>query len=606
MNFLTAAIFALPLLVQMVVMPFYPGIELPEWLQFGLATVVQFGAGWILYVRAWRGIRQGIFNMDSLVAMGTSAAYFFSVVVYFKELDEPLYFDASAVLIAVILLGRKLESISMGRASRAIEQLLQLAPKMARVERDGELVDLPVEEMVVGDVFVVRPGEAVPVDGEVLEGESSVSEAMLTGESLPVTKQAGDGVFAATQNGNGMLRCRATGVGADTALAGIIRLVEEAQSSRAPIQVMADTISAYFVPSVVGIALLTLVIWWWVGGFEPALINAVSVLVVACPCALGMATPTVFMVASGLGARNGILIRNAAALEQARKLHTLVLDKTGTITKGEPEVLKGPEELKSIALSLEQHSEHPLGEAIVRWAAGVEPLQVTGFRAVPGEGVEGSIDGTLYRIGALDGEGSHSSSGIWRGDELLGAIEIADPVRSTSGHAIDRIKRMHIHPVMITGDRPTTAHAIAEQVGIHEVIAGAKPGEKAGHVKRLKEHGTVGMVGDGINDAPALAEADVGFAVASGSNIAMEAAQITLMRSDLMGVVDALRLSRATYRKMGQNLFFAFIYNTLGIPVAALGFLSPVVAGGAMALSSVCVVANALLLRTWKASSAPE
>ncbi len=630
-QFWIAAALSLPLLAQMGWMLIgHHGDLLPRWLQLIVATPVQFWIGRRFYVGAWHALRGGGANMDVLVALGTSAAYLFSAIVTLFGLQaQHVYFEASAAIITLVLLGKLLEARAKGRTSAAIEQLIRLQPKQARVERKGQLVDLDVAAVVVGDLFLVRPGERIPVDGEVLEGSSSVNESMLTGESLPVTKQPGARVFAATQNGNGLLRCRATRVGAQTQLAEIVRLVGEAQGSKAPIQRLADRVSGVFVPVVLVIALMTLAGWWLgTGDFTRALINAVAVLVIACPCALGLATPTAIMVGTGRGAQSGILVRDAAALERAEKISTLVVDKTGTLTEGKPAVTDvvpaagtDPRELLALAAGLELGSEHPLASAVLRKAMelSVTPIAASSLLAYPGQGIEGQVGGRKLTLGApawivsrglpvdtsalarLAGEGK---TVVLLADDahVLGYLGIGDRVRDTSAAAVARLRAYRVDLVMLTGDNEATAEAIARQAGITRWKAGVLPQDKAAEVRRLKsEGGVVGMAGDGINDAPALAAADVSFAFASGSDIAIEVADVTLMRNDLMSVADAISLSRATLSRIRQNLFFAFVYNALGIPLAALGLLSPVIAGAAMALSSVSVVSNSLLLRRWKA-----
>lgn len=627
--FWLAAALTLPLIGQMLFM--FSGHQedfLPRSLQWLLATPVQFLAGRRFYVGAWNALRGGGANMDVLVALGTSMAYFFSAAVTLLNLDQHVYFEAGSAVITLVMLGKLLESRAKGKTSAAIEQLLKLQPKTARVERDGELVEVPVESMKTGEVFIVRPGERVPVDGEVIEGRSSVNESMLTGESLPVSKESGAKVFAATQNQQGMLKCRATGVGEHTALAGIVRLVEEAQGSKAPIQRLADVISGFFVPVVVAISVLTFILWWALTrDVATALINAVAVLVIACPCALGLATPTAIMVGTGRGALAGILIRNAEALEKAEKIRSLVTDKTGTLTEGKPVVTDilplqamNEEALLRLAASLEQGSEHPLALAVLNRAKekGIAPQPVENFHAIPGKGVEGKIGDNAVILGSLHfleerqapvDEGvvktleqkGKTLIGLADGTGMLGYIAIADRLRPSSGPAIARLKAMGIHVTMLTGDNPATAAAIAKQAGIVHFLAHVLPHHKAEEVQKIRKQGlVVGMAGDGINDAPALAAADIGFALGTGSEVAIEAADITLMRNDLASVADAIELSRATMRKIRQNLFFAFVYNVLGIPLAALGMLNPVIAGAAMAMSSVSVVSNSLLLRRWR------
>ncbi|MDD3483000.1 heavy metal translocating P-type ATPase [Azovibrio restrictus] len=634
-RFWISAALTLPLLGQMLFMfgsPTEHGHpELPRWLQFLLATPVQFWIGWRFYSGAWKALRGGGANMDVLVALGTTMAWGYSALVTLLGLvHQHVYFEGAAAVITLVLLGKLLEARAKARTSEAIESLVRLQPRTARLEKDGQLLEVPVDSLMPGDVFLVRAGEAVPVDGQVLEGSSAVDEAMLTGESMPVSKGAGDAVYAATHNGAGLLRCRATGVGEQTLLAGIIRLVAEAQGSKAPVQRLADRIAAVFVPVVCAIALATFLGWWLVGGdLATALVNAVAVLVIACPCALGLATPTAIMVGTGQGAKAGILIRNAEALERAEQLRVLALDKTGTLTLGQPRVTDvqdlgvGRARLLTLAASLEQGSEHPLGRAILAEPEAAGAAAAEDFQNVPGHGVEGRVGVQRLRLGSPDWVLSCITApdpalleAVARLQEqgktvvaladaeagsLLGLISIADPLRSTSAAALARLSAAGVRPVMLTGDNPRTARAVAAEAGISDFRAGILPEGKARAVTDLKAGGMlVGMVGDGINDAPALAAADVSFAMGAGSDAAIKAADVTLMRNDLNALADALELSRATLAKIRQNLFFAFIYNVLGIPLAALGFLNPVVAGAAMAMSSVSVVSNSLRLKSWK------
>jgi Cu+-exporting ATPase len=651
-RFWISVVLTLPLVAQMGAM--FSGEHedlLPRWLQFALATPVQFWIGWRFYVGAFNALRGGAGNMDVLVALGTSMAWAFSAVVTALDLHhQHVYFEASAAVITLVLMGKLLEARAKAKTSAAIEALIRLQPQTARVLRDGELVEVPVASLNPGDLFVVRPGESVPVDGEVAEGASSVNEAMLTGESLPVAKQAGEKVFAATVNGEGLLTCRATGVGSHTLLAGIIRMVEQAQGSKAPVQRLADRISAVFVPVVTAIAVVAFAGWWlFTGDFTNALVNAVAVLVIACPCALGLATPTAIMVGTGRGAAAGILVKNAEALELAKNVEVLAVDKTGTLTQGKPEVTDilssspaplpqtgegsdlapsprvrgegwGEGQLLQIAASLEQGATHPLAEAIVARARGqgLALTQPGELRAVPGKGLTATLDGEEHVLGspaflaergvavpeallAPLANGGKSVVAVSRGLTFLGLIGVADRLRPTSREAVVRLQAQGVEVVMLTGDNAATAAAIAREAGIARFEAGVLPQDKAAAIARLKSGGKrVGMVGDGINDAPALAAADVSFAIGGGSDVALEAADVTLMRSDLLSVADAIDLSRATLSKIRQNLFFAFIYNVLGIPLAAMGYLNPVIAGAAMALSSVSVVSNSLLLRRWK------
>ena len=624
-RFWMAVALSLPLVGQMFFMFGEHGHmnELPRWLQLALATPVQFWIGWRFYDGAYKALRGGGANMDVLVALGTSMAWGFSTVVTLFGLDQHVYFEGGAAVITLVLLGKLLEARAKSRTSEAIEALVRLQPRSARVERDGQWVEMPVDALMPGDIFLVRPGESVPVDGEVQEGESSVNEAMLTGESMPVSKRAGDKVFAATANAAGALRCRATGVGEHTLLAGIIRMVGEAQGSKAPVQRLADRISAIFVPTVCTLALLTFMAWWlYSGSFAEALVNAVAVLVIACPCALGLATPTAIMVGTGQGARAGILVRNAEALERAEKITVLALDKTGTLTKGMPELTDiqplavDRTDALRLAAALEARSEHPLAWAITAAAAGELPA-VNAFKAVPGCGVEGEVEGRALRLGspAWLGRGEDEQAKAWQaagktvvgladGEHLLAWFAIADALRPSSRAAVARLRERGIRVVMLTGDNPGTAAAIAREAGISDFRAGILPGDKAAALSELKQAGAVvAMVGDGINDAPALAAADVSFAIGAGSDAAIEAADLTLIRSDLLGVADAIDLSAATLGKIRQNLFFAFVYNIIGLPLAALGWLNPVIAGAAMAMSSVSVVSNSLLLKRWRAPS---
>ena len=619
----------LPFFVQMIAMVSgMPHMLMPGWLQWLLATPVQFWVGKRFYIGAWHALRGGGANMDVLIALGTTIAYLYSAVVVALGLTLDLYFEASTMIVTIILFGKILESKARARTTAAIEELIRLQPDTAHIERAGAVVDVPVAQVAVGDVFIVRPGDRVPIDGVVLEGSTHIDESMLTGESLPVTKRPGMRVFAATTNAHGMLRCRATGVGAATALAGIIRLVEDAQGSKAPIQRVADVVSGVFVPVVVVIAVLTLVATWWVTGDATAgLIHAVAVLVIAGPGALGLATPTAIRVASGAGARAGVLIRNAAALEHAARIDTLIVDKTGTLTLGKPGVTDvvaladfDDTQVLRIAASLEHGSGHPLARAIADRAAGagvaLEPIAQ--FASIAGKGVSATVHGALALVGSprfaaeqgievddvrvtsLEQHGKTVSVVALDG-KAIGLVAIADRARPSSRAAVAALERMDIEVIMMTGDSRLTAETIAREVGIERFEAEMLPQDKARRVDELKRAGrTVGMVGDGVNDAPALAAADVSFAIAAGSDVAVNTADITLMRDDLMSVVDGIDLSHRTLRKIRQNLFFAFVYNVLGMPLAAIGMLSPVIAGAAMALSSVSVVSNSLLLRRWK------
>ena len=629
-QFIIAVLLTLPLLVEMLLM--FAGIHamLPGWLQWLLATPVQFWSGRRFYTGAWSSLRGGGANMDVLVALGTSAAYLLSCAVLLFNLDQPIYFEASATLITLVLLGKLLEASAKRKASSALEALINLQPKLAHVERNGKMLDVSAGQLRPGELFFVRPGESVPVDGIVLEGTSSIDEAMLTGESMPQGKHPDDKVYAATINRQGLLKCSALAVGSHTQLAAIIRLVEQAQGSKAAIQKLADQISAVFVPVVLVIALLTFSGWWLAGsGFTAALINAVAVLVIACPCALGLATPTALVVSTGRAAQVGILAKDAAALERAHKLSVLVVDKTGTLTEGKPGVTDllpssdiSPDDLLGTAAMLAQGSTHPLSRALLEHAQArqIKLAQAAGISEVSGHGLHADIDSKHYLFGspvfaasegvlidehqvlALQQQGK-TVNVLAREGSLLGYIAFADQLRASSSAAVAQLTAMGIRVVMLSGDNHATAQAIASQAGIAEFRAEVLPQDKSAHVQSFKaEYLIVGMVGDGINDAPALAAADVSFAMRSGSDIAIEAADITLMRNDLMSVVDAISLSRATLKKIRQNLFFAFAYNVLGIPLAVLGMLNPVIAGAAMAMSSVSVVSNALLLKRWRSS----
>ena len=624
-HFVIALALTAPLLAQMPWMLLHEdgGDMLPRWLQFLLATPVQFWIGWRFYVGGWNALRGGSGNMDVLVALGTSMAWLFSTVVWLLHLDQHVYYEASATVITLVLLGKVLEARAREKTSAAIEGLIKLQPSVAHVERDGVLIDVATQQLLPGDIVAVRPGEAAPVDGVVVDGRSSMDESMLSGESMPVAKTVGDRVFAAAVNGEGLLRCRAEGVGKQTLLAEIVRLVEAAQGSKAPVQRLADKVSAVFVPLVMLIAAVTFCGWWLLGGdFATALTNAVAVLVIACPCALGLATPTAIMVGSGLGARAGILVRNAAALEQAQKINVLALDKTGTLSEGRPQLqdiivlgaLPAPQ-LLQLAASLEQGSGHPLAAAICT-AAGEQGLALSSPQEVEsfaGLGVAGVVDGRRVRVGApawiaaaavmppLQDLPAASLAAVAVDDQVVGVIVVADPLRATSAAAVARLQRMGVAVMVLSGDNTAAVARIAAEAGVARYEAEAAPQDKARCIERLKSGGEcVGMVGDGVNDAPALAAADVSFAMGGGADVAMQAADITLMRNDLASAADAISLSRATLAKIRQNLFWAFFYNVLGIPAAAFGLLNPVVAGAAMAMSSVSVVSNSLLLRRWK------
>lgn len=641
-KFLFSLILSLPLLWAMAGhFSFTSFLYVPEafmnpWVQMALATPVQFFIGKQFYVGAYKALRNKSANMDVLVALGTSAAYFYSVYLAIGTIGHNghgvgLYFETSAVLITLIILGKLFEVKAKGRSSEAIKKLMGLQAKTALVVRDGAEVEIPLEQVVAGDVLLVKPGEKIPVDGVILEGQSALDESMLTGESVPVDKTVGDLVIGATLNKNGFLKVQATKVGKDTALAQIIKVVEEAQGSKAPIQRLADSISGIFVPIVVGIAVLTFLVWFfWVapGDFPEALEKLIAVLVIACPCALGLATPTSIMAGSGRAAEYGILFKGGEHLEMTHRIQTVILDKTGTITNGKPVLTDvvttmNEDEFLSLVGSAEKQSEHPLAQAIVEGIKekGSALVDVSQFEAIPGFGIKAIMaeknvlvgtrrlmkkyeidvsESVLEKMVFFEKEGKTAMLVAVDG-AFAGIVAVADTIKETSRSAIARLKDMGLEVIMITGDNEQTAQAIAKEAGVDRVIAEVLPEGKAEEVKKLQEAGKkVAMVGDGINDAPALAIADIGMAIGTGTDVAMEAADITLIRGDLNSIADAIFMSKKTITNIKQNLFWAFAYNTLGIPIAALGFLAPWLAGAAMAFSSVSVVLNALRLQRMK------
>ncbi|WP_066426669.1 heavy metal translocating P-type ATPase [Anabaena sp. 4-3] len=644
--------------------PMMTGLHLPwmpvwlhnAWVQLLLTTPVQFWCGKSFFVNGWKAFKRHTATMDTLIALGTSAAYFYSLFAtlfpgFFvsQGLMPDVYYETAAVVITLILLGRWFEHRAKGQTSEAIRKLIGLQAKTARLIRNGQEVDVPIAQVQIGDVVLVRPGEKIPVDGEVINGTSTVDEAMVTGESLPVKKQPGDEVIGATMNKTGSFQFRATRVGKDTVLAQIVQLVQQAQGSKAPIQRLADQVTGFFVPAVIAIAILTFIIWFdFMGNVTLALITTVGVLIIACPCALGLATPTSVMVGTGKGAENGILIKGAESLELAHKIQTIVLDKTGTITQGQPTVTDfitvngtaNSNEIKllQLAASVERNSEHPLAEAVVKYAQSqeVELAEVRDFAAVAGSGVQGIVKDALVQIGtqrwmeelsintqALQQDKERleylGKTAVWLAvdGEIQALMGIADAIKPTSPQAVKALQKLGLEVIMLTGDNRRTAESIAREVGIERVLAEVRPEQKAEVVKslQLEKQGRVSsgksrivaMVGDGINDAPALAQADVGIAIGTGTDVAIAASDITLISGDLQGIVTAIQLSRATMRNIRQNLFFAFIYNVAGIPVAAgvlfplFGWLlNPIIAGAAMAFSSVSVVTNALRLRKFQ------
>ena len=614
-----------------------PNLPILTWglLLFLITTPVQFIGGWTFYVGAYKALQKRVANMDLLISIGTLTAYFYSVTVLFlpnllpvKQRD--VYFEVSAVIIAFVLLGKFMEEAIKKRSSGAVRRLLDLKPRFARVVRNGAETEIPAEEVQVGDLVIIRPGEKIATDGEVVTGSSSVDESMITGESMPVEKSAGDEVIGATLNKNGTLTIKATRVGSDTTLSQIAKLVEEAQASSAPIQRIVDSVSAKFVPAVVGVAIVSFIGWNLTGNFTLGLLSFIAVLIIACPCALGIATPAALMVGVGKGAEAGILIRGGQYLERSQKIRTVIFDKTGTLTQGQPSVTNifsvgNPEENEVLHLAAiaEKRSEHPLGEAIVKTARekNLAPEDPEAFEAVPGKGVRAIYGGMeiivgnrklmhdhhINNFGPVEGviekfeEEGKTAMIVAVSDKITGAIAVADTLKPRSVEAIKELKSMGLEVVMMTGDNERVAQAIAKQLGIDRTLASLLPWEKTEQVRKLQDAGNVvAMVGDGINDAPALAQADIGIAIGSGSDIAKETGGIILMKDDIMGVTRSIKLSKATMRKIKQNLFWALAYNTAGIPIAALGLLNPIVAAAAMAFSSISVIGNSSLLRRFK------
>ncbi len=643
-------------------LPMMTGLQIPlipewlhnRWFQLALALPVQIWCGSSFYIGAWKAFKNHTATMDTLIALGTLAAFSYSITVTLNPtffisqgLQPEVYYEVSVIVITLILLGKLFENRAKGETSDAIRKLIGLQAKTARVLRDGQESDIPIEDVLIGDVVLVRPGEKIPVDGEAIAGNSTVDESMVTGESIPIEKKVGDRVIGATMNKSGSLQIKASHIGKDSVLSQIVQLVKDAQGSKAPIQRLADQVTGWFVPVVISIAIATFVVWFEImGNITLATISAVGVLIIACPCALGLAAPTSIMVGTGKGAENGILIKDAGSLELAHKIQTIVLDKTGTLTEGKPVVTdifsitpspspsgeRGKRELLKLVAAIERNSEHPLAEAVVNYAKqkDITISEVDEFVAIAGSGVQGKVDNALVQVGTrrwmdelkIDTSELHQYQDSWEtgGKTVVliavdnvarGLIGIADKLKPSSQLAVAALQRMKIEVVMLTGDNQSTAEAIAREVGIKRVFAGVRPDQKVAKIRELQAEGkVVAMVGDGINDAPALAQADVGLAIGTGTDVAIAASDITLISGDLQGIVTAIQLSRATINNIQQNLFFAFIYNVAGIPIAAgilypfWGWLlNPIVAGGAMALSSLSVVTNALRLRNFRPSS---